>query len=183
MASQTLAECPSGPLGPKGLKLTRTDPFMENILHPSPEGVIETRRQTRDGQMETKTSIYPHPLMVGKQISANGELVLRYDEDVNDLAKLDTSKKWTSKVSLLIGNEVVDTGSTGAEFKALESVSIGTCKYKVWVVEDYLDLKQSGKMIYAHFYAPELGVVLQVLSLDEKSQPTSFVAFDKIEIP
>lgn len=183
MASQTLAECPSGPLGPKGLKLTRTDPFMEIIYQPSPEGVVESRRQMRDGEMQTKKIIYSHPLMVGKHISDNGELILNYDQNVQELAKLDTSKKWTSKVSLLIGNEVVDTGSTGAEFKALESISIGTCKYKVWVVEDYLDLKQSGKMIYAHFYSPELGVVLKVLSLDEKSQPTSIVAFDKIEIP
>ncbi len=183
MASQVLAECPGGPLGPQGLKLTRTEPFMEVIYRPSPEGVVESRRQMRDGEMQTKTTIYSHPLMVGKQISANGELILNYDQNVQDLAKLDASKKWTSKVSLLIGNDVVDTGNAGAEFKALESVSIGACQYKVWVVEDYLELKQSGKMIYAHFYAPDLGVVLQVLSLDEKSQPTSLVAFDKIEIP
>lgn len=183
MASQVLAECPSGPLGPQGLKLTRTEPFMEVIYRPSPEGVVESRRQMRDGEMQTKTTIYSHPLMVGKQISANGELILNYDQNVHDLAKLDASKKWTSKVSLLIGNDVVDTGNAGAEFKALESVSIGACQYKVWVVEDYLELKQSGKMIYVHYYAPDLGVVLQVLSLDENSKPVSMVAFDKIEIP
>ncbi len=182
-ATPLFAQCPSGPLGPEGLKLTRYNPFMELVYQPSPEGVVELRKQDRGGFTQTRTSVYPHPLMVGKQISENGELVLQYDRPVSDLHRLDKTKVWDANAKLLIGGKVVDQGVAHAQFKAIEKISIGTCVYKVWVVEDYINLTETGKTAFAHFYSPDLGVVLQALALDENSRPVSIVAFDKIERP
>ncbi|MEM7721748.1 MAG: hypothetical protein AAF376_05195 [Pseudomonadota bacterium] len=175
------ADCPTRDDLERGVQLTRTDPFFSILLQQTPDGLTESRVMERDGSVTQATSIYAHPLVVSERIGDGRRLALVYQEDVDQLERLREINVWQSPVTLFDGGAELASGTVTVGFLDVDQVTIGACTYDVWVVasETWLDI--GNPSYFDYYYAPELGLLVGTVRIDDAGQPLHGVFFDEIK--
>lgn len=181
--SPTIAlACPSEMDKEYGIQLTRTEPFFSMLLQEADGGLTERRILFRDAQPEKVASLYLHPLIVGRREGKNGSTFLDYSAPFEDLNRLNEIGEWQSDVVFRAGTRLLASGTTIIKFLGNSSVKIGACRYKVWHIEDRLELEERTPIVFEKWYSPQLNVVLRIMRMRLDGQPMNEIAFDQITI-
>ena len=181
VGGQAALACPKE-MGETGIVLTRTSPFFSIYVSDTERGLTEQRIMVRGAAPENVSSVYPHPLVIGQRAGGDGVLSLTYAKPTSQLDRLDRIGHWTSDVVLRSGQTPVGTGKATLSFLGDATISIGTCTYDVWHVEDRLELESRAPIIFDKFYSPALGVVLKTVKLTQKREPIDMVEFNEIAV-
>jgi hypothetical protein len=177
-----LADCPGHISDLKGIELSRTEPFLGNVYRQMPEGLTEARIMERDGAVEAVSTVYLHALAPGQRISDKGTLVLDYSADPSELQRLDETKDWASDVVLKVNGQTVLEGRAEKRLAGTETITIGDCRTKVWLVEDRLELGPGDGSWMLLSYAPDLGLVVRSVTMSADGTPLQGVEFDTIRV-
>ena len=180
-ASQTASACPEVMDNSDGIRVTREQPFFSVVLRKTDAGLTEQRVMERGGSPEQVSSLYPHPLVAGRRVSASGTLSLQYSTSPTELDNLAETKTWASKVVLRSDEKIAGRGTLTVEMIGIETIRIGDCDYRVWHVSNRLLLNRRAPIRSEKFYSPALGINLRTITLTPDGHPKSEVAFDLIE--
>ena len=174
--------CPTKEDLETGIQLTRTEPLFSSLLRQTPSGLIETRQMSRNGELIEVVTTYPHALVSETRKTPGEEMVLRHAADIQLLDNLDGHQVWTSVVELILNGSAFATGTTTKRLIATGTIAVDGCSYKAWQVLDETSFSGEIATSAYRFYAPDLGLVLRVVTLDPDKNPESLIAFDKISI-
>lgn len=177
-----LAECPVPTTPPSNLNLVRKSPFFESRIVQKGGGIVEKRKMEKNGSIVSVVTTSDHPLAAGTRKEGPGSISSVLAKDTKALNNLPSLKRWKTDLIVKFGAEQVDTGVNRYKFVRYDWVSIGECKYRVWVVDVHTRLKKmrtTNNNKYRKFYSPELNVVLEVHILNARKS-TGIVAYDSI---
>ena len=181
LSAQSVWACPQALDRENGLILTRTDPFFSSFYRPTDQGLTEQRIMERGAGPQEVSTVYPHPLVVGKRVGRNGTLSLSYSAAVSLLDRLNETGTWQSDVVLRSGQDELGRGTATLSFLGNSTIAVGECRYDVWQVEDRFELEGREPIVFDKFYSPKLGLVLNAIRLSPNREPISTVEFDTIE--
>lgn len=178
--SPVLAACPQGPVEDAGIVLTRDNPFFSIVLRPDGAGLEERRVMVEGDAVLPVSTVYLHPLLTKERLSKNGTISLSYTSPIEPLDRLPEIGEWTSEVTLSVDGQLASTGTSTLRFLDLAFEDIGECVYPVWEIEDRLTFPDRAEILSRRYYAPELRIVLRVVSFEDGT-PMTEVRFDRIE--
>lgn len=181
LLTQNALACPKEMDAANGIVLTRASTFFSALFKPKGEGITEQRIMIRGAEPEDISSFYPHPLVIGKHISKNGELNIEYKKPLVALDELNNTNNWVSEVVVKSGDTEIGTGTAVVSFIGYDVITIGECTYDVWRISDRLELKDSQPIIFEKYFSPELKLVLASITMSNEGEPISGVMFDEIK--
>jgi len=173
-------DCPAAADLRGGVRLTRVDPLLSTVTTRTTAGYEEARVNALNGPPRDVSTVYIHPLAVVRRVDATGALTVAYAEDPNALRDLPQLGRWASPVTLSARGAVIGRGLYTAEFIEIIPVTIGTCTYDTWLVQDTLTLAGRAPIRFAKYYAPGVDLVVQAIRLDPAGTSISTVQFDEI---
>jgi hypothetical protein len=175
-----MANCPVSISNAPGITLTRSEPFFESTFRQNAAGLKEVRRVMRDGKIEVIVARYQHPLAPVNRVSQANTVSLEYAADTAALDDLPQIGKWQSDVVLPIGGASGVNGTAIKTYAGADVVTIGTCSYDVWVVEDRLEIDGRLGPYELQSYAPSLGLIVRTITMSPSGDPLSGVEYDQI---
>lgn len=138
-------------------------------------------RLTLQGEIREESEVlYAHPITAIRLTNASGTTEVVYGAQVEDLDRIDSLGEWRTDVLLKRGGKVLAVGVEQVTFLGPSSVTIDTCTYATWAVEERMELTGYDPIIFEKHYAPALGLVLRSIQKSVQGAVMSEVAFQSI---
>ncbi|WP_039017186.1 hypothetical protein [Halocynthiibacter namhaensis] len=172
------AACPDVSDLDQGIRLQRDQDNFNTVFQQN-DGMLSEARSAQGRVIHAR---YGHPLMVSERWSdaGNDHMSLQYDASAAELDALVPGRRIERNVTLTMSDGVEVNGRVTWVVERFDHVTIGRCRYPVRQFHERMELEGYGTIRMVKFYAPDVGLILRSITVDEGWKPLRDVQFDQI---
>jgi hypothetical protein len=172
------AQCPTRDDLATGVTLTRVEPLFQSSFALTDGKLVENRVVGTGSEAQQIRADYLHGLVNTGSDSARGLFQSVVFEDVRALDRLPELQLWESAIRASWNGELVGDGLLTLLYLETVPFEIDDCVYQTWYVQETSIIDTLDPIYLDKYYAPELGLVLATVTVDQDGQPISNVVYD-----